>query len=118
MSLIAPSKQRKEFSMSQAVAVAEPSKSLAVPGGPNPFVAYGASVSTQYIVGKILKFSKGEYLAGENSESIRAGSKLIVAVDELTIGWVRWWAGKPTEHRMVRVADNQAPAKRSELMRP
>jgi hypothetical protein len=106
--------------MSQLVAVQESGKSLALPGevrlvGGAPFIAYGESVNPQHIVGQILKFSKGEYLAGENAELIPVGTKLVVSVDELAIGWVRWQGGKPTEHRMVRVADNQVPAKRADL---
>ena len=88
---------------------------VAIQGGVDPFAAFADSVAPKYILGKLLKFSKGDYLAGEASEIIPVGTKLIVAMDELLLGWVRWEAGKPVEHRMVRVADGMAPVRRSEL---
>jgi hypothetical protein len=81
----------------------------------DPFLTYADAVRPQHIIGKLLKHSKGEYLAGEDSEVVPLGTKLIAAMDLLTIGFVRWSGGKPIEHRMVLVADGVQPPRRAEL---
>ena len=81
----------------------------------DPLVAYADAISPRYIVGKLLRFSKGDFFAGEESKPIPGGTKLTVAADELLAGWIKWADGKPTEHNMVRVADGKPPLKRSDL---
>jgi hypothetical protein len=83
--------------------------------GNDPFLAYADAVRPQHIIGRLLKHSKGEYLAGEDSEAIPLGTKMIAAMDLLTIGFVHWSGGKPDEHRMVLVADGVQPPRRAEL---
>lgn len=84
-------------------------------GERDPFAAYADSVRPSYIIGKLLKFSKGDYLLGEDNEPIEIGTVVTAAVDQLLVGWIRWESGKPTEHRMVLVASRQAPPRRHEL---
>jgi hypothetical protein len=81
----------------------------------DPFMAYADAVKPQHILGKLLKHSKGDYTAGEDDESIPAGTKMVAAMDLLTLGYVHWTAGKPDEHRMVLVADGVQPPRRAEL---
>jgi hypothetical protein len=81
----------------------------------DPLVAYADAISPRHIVGKLLRFSKGDFFAGEESEPIPAGTTLTVAADELLAGWIRWFDSKPTEHNMVRVADGKQPPKRGDL---
>jgi hypothetical protein len=47
--------------------------------------------------------------------TIPVGTKVTVGMDLLLVGWVRWDAGKPVEHRMTRVIDGQSPQRRTEL---
>jgi hypothetical protein len=81
----------------------------------DPFAEYADAVAPRYIIGDLLKFSKGDYLAGINNQAVPAGTTFTVNMDELMAGWVRWWSGKPTDHSMVRVADHVPPKKRNEL---
>ena len=81
----------------------------------DPFLAYANAVRPQHIIGKLLKHSKGEFLAGEDNEVIPLGTKMVAAMDLLTIGYVRWSDGRPSEHRMVLVADGVQPPRRAEL---
>jgi hypothetical protein len=83
--------------------------------GVDPLVAYADAVSPRYIVGERLRFSKGDYFAGEGSELVPVGTKFTVAADELLAGYVKWVDSKPVEHIMVRVADGKLPPKRSDL---
>jgi hypothetical protein len=80
----------------------------------DPLVAYADAVSPRYIIGKLLRFTKGDYFAGEECEPIPIGTKFTVAADELLAGHVKWTDGKPVEHIMVRVADGKLPPKRSD----
>jgi len=81
----------------------------------DPFEAYADSVRPQYIVGQFLRFSKGDYIYGENGQVMPEGTELTANVDELTAGFVRWREGKPVENIMVRVADGRPVLPRSEL---
>jgi hypothetical protein len=83
--------------------------------GHDPFLDYANSVRAEYTIGKLLKFAKGDYTAGEADEIIPHGTKLIAAVDLLTLGHVKWLGGKPAEHRMILVASGEKPEPRSEL---
>jgi hypothetical protein len=82
---------------------------------PSVFEAYADSVAPRSIIGTLLKFSKGDYLAGEEAAPVPVGSVFTANVGELMVGWVRWWDSKPTEHRMIRLADGEPLPKRSEL---
>ena len=88
---------------------------VAAYGERDPFEAYADSIRPGYIVGKLLKFSKGDYLLGEGAEPVDQGTVVVAAIDQLLIGSIRWENAKPVEHRMVLVASGQYPPLRHEL---
>src|SRR6476660_671614 len=88
---------------------------VALYGERDPFEVYADSIRPGYIVGKLLKFSKGDYLLGESAEPVDRGTIVIAAIDQLLAGWIRWENGKPVEHRMVLVASGQQPLRREDL---
>jgi hypothetical protein len=94
--------------------VSAQSTSLA-PAGGNAFEAYGQAVSQRSIVGKLLKFSKGDYLVGENNEDMPEGTELIANMDELMVGWIKWQDNKPAEQIMGRVSDGYQAPRRTDL---
>jgi hypothetical protein len=67
------------------------------------------------IVGKLLKFSKGEYLAGQDGDEVPEGTQLVAIMDSLMAGWVKWEDSKPAEHRMVQISNGDTPLRRKEL---
>jgi hypothetical protein len=81
----------------------------------DPFEAYANAVSPRSIVGELLKFSKGDFIAGEDGRDIKAGTVFTANLDELMAGYIKWENAKPVEHRMVRVADGVTPPTRSTL---
>jgi hypothetical protein len=91
------------------------STALAIPGNSDPFEAYANAVAPRNIIGTLLKFSKGDYLAGEEGAPVPTGTIVTANVAELLVGWVRWADNKPTDHIMLRVADGKAAPKRAEL---
>jgi hypothetical protein len=91
------------------------SKALTNYSGGDPFASYANAVCHHNIVGKLLKFSKGDFVAGEDLEEVPEGTTFTANLDELMVGWVRWEKGKPTDHAMERVADGQALPKRNDL---
>jgi len=82
---------------------------------PDPFEALANAISPRTIVGALLKFSKGDFLAGADAKEIAEGTAFTANVDELMVGWVKWSNGKPIEHIMVRVAEGRTLPKRAEL---
>lgn len=84
-------------------------------GNDNPFAAYARAANQRTIVGDILKFSKGEWTAGQNEEEIDEGSRFVAVMDELMIGWIKWDGGRPAEHQMGKLVEGFRPAKRSDL---
>lgn len=91
------------------------STAIALNGGVDPFLAYADAISPRSIVGTLLKFSKGDYLAGEEGEIIPHGTQLTANCDEFLAGWIKWQDGKPVEQRMIRVADGFHPPVRTDL---
>lgn len=81
----------------------------------DPFSRYANSVTPSTIVGTLLKFSKGEYLAGKDADVIPAGTRFTANVDALMAGWVKWINGRPVDHALVRVVDGLLPPQRDDL---
>jgi hypothetical protein len=100
--------------MTTALTTTGTHKAIATTGN-DPFCAFADAIAPKHILGDLLKFNKGDYLAGETAETIPVGTKVTVGMDLLLVGWVRWENGKPIEHRMVRVADGKSPQRRAEL---
>lgn len=88
--------------------------SIANTGG-NYFQAYGEQASQRSIVGKLLKFSKGDFLMGEDNEEVEEGTQFVANMDELCVGWIRWADSKPTDHVMGKVSEGYQPPRRNEL---
>ena len=55
--------------------------------------------------GAFLKFTKGDWTLGEDEKEVPAEIRFVANLEEYYRGWVRWWDGKPTEHRIGRVVD-------------
>jgi hypothetical protein len=82
----------------------------------NPFLAYGEAQNQRgMIVGKLLKFSKGDYLAGQDNEEVPMGTELIANMDEMLAGWVKWQDNKPVEQIMGKVSEGYQPPRRKDL---
>lgn len=81
----------------------------------NPFEDYGNAASQRSIVGEMLKFSKGDFLVGQDNEEMAVGTQLVANMDELSVGWIRWQDNKPTDQIMGRIAAGYQPPKRNTL---
>lgn len=80
----------------------------------NPFEEVGRQ-ATRVIIGQLLKFSKGDYLYGQDNVEMPLGSRLIANMDQCLHGWVRWEENKPAEHIMGLIAEAYRPPKRDTL---
>ena len=76
---------------------------------------YLAQEDPQTTIGKLLKFSKGEYLKGLDGEVVPEDSLFAVACDRTLTGFVRWRDGKPAEHKLVRIASGAPLYRREDL---
>lgn len=91
-------------------------KELVTEKDSNYFLEYGKQAGFQgNIVGKLLRFTKGEYVAGQDNEEIEEDTKVIVNMDSVLSGWTRWEDNKPAEQLMGPIAEGFQPAKRAEL---
>lgn len=81
----------------------------------NYFEQYSEAAAGTRIVGDLLRFNKGDWLAGRDQDEVAQGTRLVANVAELMIGWVRWEGGTVTDQRMGRVLDGFKPGPRSEL---
>lgn len=93
-----------------------PGKELAAddPGVSNPFEEVGRQAARR-IVGDLLKFSKGDYLHGQDNDELPMGTKVIANMDQLLRGWIKWEDNKPVEQIMGLVADGFKLPKRETL---
>lgn len=80
----------------------------------NPFQEAGRE-SQRTIVGDILKFSKGDWLAGKENMELPMGTRLIANMDQLLRGWVRWEDNKPVEQIMGLLCEGYKPPARNTL---
>jgi hypothetical protein len=77
--------------------------------GPNPFETYGNAVTARQFVGDLLKFSKGEYLAGVDGYEVTIGTELAAIMDSLVTGWVKWVGGARVDQRSGPIQNFQPP---------
>jgi hypothetical protein len=87
-----------------------------VPGSRNVFEAVGDAMARGgAIIGSLLKFSKGDWLAGPDGEEIAAGTELVAVVPGTLDGWVRWEDNRPVEQIMGLLVEGFVPPVRSTL---
>src|SRR6516165_2607157 len=99
--------------MSTALAEVKTKNELATVDFSDALMQYADAFAPQFIIGEMLRFSKGDWLVGD--DTVAVGTTFTVAVDELLAGWIKWIDSKPVEHLMVRVADGATPKSRGEL---
>ncbi|KRQ94454.1 hypothetical protein [Bradyrhizobium valentinum] len=95
--------------------VKKTSTAIAIADDSDPFQAFADAVAPQHILGKLLKFSKGDWLAGESSEPVDHNASFVVGMHAMTTGWVRWREFKPVEHAMVSIGSRLLPPRRDDL---
>lgn len=83
--------------------------------GRNYFEQFGDAVSQRAVTGRLLKYSKGDYLAGQDNDDVPIGTRLVVAMETLETGWIKWVDNKPEQMRIGLVGEGFAPPKRGEL---
>jgi hypothetical protein len=88
---------------------------LTVTGQTDLFRTYADACAPRTIIGKLLKFSKGDFVLGDAGETIADDVEFTALMDELVVGWVRWEDSKVAEQRMGRVIDGFVPQPRREL---
>jgi hypothetical protein len=81
----------------------------------NFFEAYGNAATARSIEGTLLKFSKGDFFAGQQDEEIPLGTRFVAIMDSLLVGWVCWQGNAPIEQRMGLVSDAYQPERRNDL---
>jgi hypothetical protein len=81
----------------------------------DPFRAFAGRIVQTSIIGQLLKYSKGEWLAGKEAEEVPLGTKLVVNPFSLLTGWIKWVDNRPDQQVMGSVADFYQPPTRAEL---
>ena len=96
--------------------ISETTRALAPRPGRDPFEAYADAIDPQNLVGLLLSFTKGIYVAGRDKTKIPEGSEFTAAVDQLLSGYVRWEDGKPAaDPALVSVASGNPIPRRDKL---
>jgi hypothetical protein len=80
---------------------------------PNPFEAFGDAATRSSH--PLLKFSKGDYVFGQNAEMVPIGTEVVAIMEEFMTGMIRWSNGTPTERLMGTVASRYIPPRRADL---
>lgn len=81
----------------------------------NAFEAYGAQMMQTSIVGKLLRFSKGDWLVGQDDEELPVGTRLVANMDQLLVGWIKWIDQRPDQQIMGLLVEGYKPPKRDTL---
>jgi len=101
----------------KALAKIEPKKThVADVQESNFFTEYSkVAGATGSIIGLLLKFSKGEFVAGQDNDEVEEGTQLVANMDQLLVGWQRWEDARPAEQIMGPLSEGFTPPQRSEL---
>jgi hypothetical protein len=81
----------------------------------DPFQMFGAaavSAGGGGVFGSVLKYSKGEWFAGNND---MMGAELVCIFSAVKTGWICWESGQPLEKQLGFIAEGFQPAKRKDL---
>jgi hypothetical protein len=82
--------------------------------GPNAYEIFGSA--GRRITGRLLKFNKGDYLAGQKPEQvIPRGTRLVADMPTMTVGWIKWVAKKFADQECGLLSEGYQPPKREEL---
>ena len=91
------------------------SNTLTIPST-NPFANYERDQATRrHFPGELMKFNKGDYVAGKDGVLLPSGSQLVAVMNTLTRGWQRWENNELTDARLGFYVEGFKPPRRSEL---
>jgi hypothetical protein len=80
----------------------------------NVFEVYADGVDNRRILGMLLKYVKGDYLIGRDSEECPE-KELVAIVPGLVHGWIRWEDNRPVEQVMGLLIEGFVPPERNAL---
>jgi hypothetical protein len=79
------------------------------------FTSFGEDISTRHIRGDLLKYNKGDWIAGDDDKHPLNGQKVVAVMPSLLAGYVRWSDGHPVDHQMGLVCEGHRLPARSSL---
>jgi hypothetical protein len=82
--------------------------------GKNPFEDYADRVDNQMLLGRLLKFTKGDWLIGRDGEEC-PHKELVALMPGLMHGWLRWEDNLAVEHIMGLLMEGFVPPARDTL---
>ena len=85
-------------------------------GGRDPFESLANDVAPRDMIGRPLRFVKGDYILGrDDEENVPIGTTMIAIMPLLLHGWVRWQDSKPADKIYARVALGERAPERKTL---
>lgn len=81
----------------------------------DPLQHFVDTIDPQFIVGELIRFSKGEYLVGQAGDPLANGKHFIASPEDALIGLVKWCDRKRVEQRMFPLGNIHQIPVRSDL---
>jgi hypothetical protein len=81
----------------------------------NVFQVYGEMATSSRIIGELLKFAKGDFLAGMDAVEVPIGTQVVPIMDTLSVGWTKWEDMRPVEQQYGLVIEGYQPPRRKDL---
>jgi hypothetical protein len=84
---------------------------------PTPYGDFARQMNSRRIVGKPLRFNKGDWLVGakDAQSQLQAGTTLAVVMPTLLVGWIKWVNGDVADDNVGVVAEGFKMPRRREL---
>jgi hypothetical protein len=76
---------------------------------------YGDEAFQSNIIGTLLKYVKGDWLAGKDGDEVPLGTEMVAAMHLLQSGFIRWEDNKPVENLMGFRSEGFVPPERNTL---
>jgi hypothetical protein len=79
------------------------------------FTKHANETASKLWVGTLMKFTKGDFVAGQNNKDVPLGSRFVAMMPGLMVGWLKWSDGHPVDNAMGLVSEGFTIAKRDTL---
>jgi hypothetical protein len=84
-------------------------------GAKNVFKSLAKSLLSGTVSGDLLKYIKGEWVAGKDKVPIPIGTRMVFNMDTAERGYVCWKGGKKVDEAMVSIASGEPQPDRNDL---
>jgi hypothetical protein len=112
-----PARKTRSVIFNQQSTSKNMTNALIKPQAQTPYGAFAKQVNAQRIVGRLLRFNKGDWLVGgrDSQEELKIGTQVVLIMPSLLVGWIKWMNGEKVDYNVGIVAEGFVLPRRNDL---